>query len=58
MRDEPKVTHVVMDTETGLTVEIIVERSPGDRPMIRPSPYDVPQDIRDALKIWLAGNQL
>ena len=53
-----KVTDVtVQTTSTGLEVEITVRRSITGRQNVYPSPGDVPEDIRRALSVWLAGNQ-
>lgn len=57
-----KVVRVMSETDGGAYDQpqwtIQVCRLPGGqtgRPY--PSPDDVPRDIRDALSVWLAGNQ-
>lgn len=53
-----KVTGVtIRSTEDGLQVEVEVTRAYMPRRLAAPSPDDVPEDIRQALRVWLAGNQ-
>lgn len=54
-----RVTRVQVDDFDGeLAVDVTVIRSGTyGRLGANPRPEDVPQDIRDALAVWLAGNQ-
>lgn len=51
------VTQITLDSGTSgyTTAEITVVR--GARPIDAPNPEDLPEDIRHAVKVWLAGNQ-
>ena len=53
-----KVTDVTMQsTGEGLRVEVTITRAHLPSRYVAPSPSDVPEDIRRALSVWLAGNQ-
>jgi hypothetical protein len=60
---EPKVSEFVYTSEDGGIFQITVRRRPEHQlgsPMTRPIPPvpgDVPPDIAQAIKVWLAGNQ-
>ncbi len=57
---EPKVTDFSFSSSEGVAL-IKVERQPDYTGLNardqKPRPDDVPPDIRDALRVWLAGNQ-
>jgi hypothetical protein len=61
---DPKVTEFVYTSEDGGVFSIIVRRRPEEHfgsPLanktVAPNPEDVPPDIAQAIKVWLAGNQ-
>ena len=56
-----RVTEVSLTSGSGgyMRAEIIVRRGidHGGTFYPAPNPEDIPEDIRDALRVWLAGNQ-
>jgi len=60
---EPKVTEFVYTSEDGGVFQITVRRSSYDHfgsPLTKPklpNSGDVPPDIAQAVRVWLAGNQ-
>jgi hypothetical protein len=60
----PKVTEFVYTSEDGGIFQLTVRRRPEDHfasPLTNksaaPNSRDVPDDIREAIRVWLAGNQ-
>ena len=56
-----KVTEFTFDSVDGKAF-IVVERDPDDgtSPLSsrqKPDPKDLPEDLRESLRVWLAGNQ-
>lgn len=62
MSADPKVTELLYTSEDGGIFQLTIRRRPEDfgSPMVKrekPNHADVPADIAQAIKVWLAGNQ-
>lgn len=62
MSPDPKVTELLYTSEDGGIFQLTVRRRPEDfgSPMVKrekPNPSDMPPDIAQAIRVWLAGNQ-